>query len=308
MDRRSSAPLRTPSLVWIEALSDMVLCRHKSYPGSCRHNPNPSSRFANSHPNPSGRGLQDIYNTRHKSLKQEPFVLNFLQISYIHSWHLCSHLNLPLSFPNVEPRVFWSSETTVIPKSTLGKGKITQVFQDLWRVLQSWPWKSPSSNWTPPFQPPSGHQGPPRSPPAQKYPVLRTIVPSASRRHVSVNLRALTPNWGEGHKDLQSFETRGEKPGDWLSLKAKWSKRSLKGEGMAWQTSRKSTKNRASIIHCFIAWPYGPILVLHLIYLYLYKWREVATPRCHGSNISGWQQSINVTQKVNSHCFKLHLS
>ena len=76
------------------------------------------------------------YNTCHKRLTQEPFVLNFLQISYIHSWHLRSHLNLPLSFPNVEPRVFWNSETTVLPKSTLlRKGKITQVFQDLWRVL-----------------------------------------------------------------------------------------------------------------------------------------------------------------------------
>jgi len=41
------------------------------------------------------------YNTRHKSLKQEPFVLNFLQISYIHASHLCSHSNVPLSFPNV---------------------------------------------------------------------------------------------------------------------------------------------------------------------------------------------------------------
>ena len=80
--------------------------------------------------------LPTKYNTRHKSLKQEPFVLNFLQISYIHSWHLRSHLHLPLSFRNVEPGVFWSSETTVIPKSTLGKEKITQVFQDLWRVLQ----------------------------------------------------------------------------------------------------------------------------------------------------------------------------
>ena len=79
--------------------------------------------------------LPTKYNTRHKSLKQEPFALNFLLISYIHSWHLRSQLHLPLSFPNVEPRVFWSSETTVIPKSTLGKGKITQVFQDLWRVL-----------------------------------------------------------------------------------------------------------------------------------------------------------------------------
>ena len=45
-------------------------------------------------------------NTRHKSLKQEPFVLNFLQISYIHSSHLCSHSNVPLSFPNVEPSIF----------------------------------------------------------------------------------------------------------------------------------------------------------------------------------------------------------
>ena len=101
-------------------------------------------------------------------------------------------------------------------------------------------------------------------------------------------------------KGLQSFKTRGEKSGDWLSLKAKWSKRNLKGEGIGWQTSRKSTKNTASIIHCFISWPCGPILVLHLIYIYLCKWRgEVVTPLCHGSKIPGWQQSIKVTQKVN---------
>ena len=37
--------------------------------------------------------------------------------------------------PNVEPRVFWSTETTEIPKATLGKGKRTQVFQDFWRGL-----------------------------------------------------------------------------------------------------------------------------------------------------------------------------
>ena len=30
------------------------------------------------------------------------FVLNFLQISYIHASHLCSHSNVPLSFPNVD--------------------------------------------------------------------------------------------------------------------------------------------------------------------------------------------------------------
>ena len=47
-----------------------------------------------------------IYNTHHKLLKQEPFVLNFLQISYIHSSHLCLHSNVPLSLPNVELSVF----------------------------------------------------------------------------------------------------------------------------------------------------------------------------------------------------------
>ena len=66
----------------------------------------------------------------------------FWKILYIHSSHLCSHSNMPLSFPNVEPHIFWSTEATVIPKLTLGKGKITQVFQDLWRVLLpvSQPW------------------------------------------------------------------------------------------------------------------------------------------------------------------------
>ena len=59
--------------------------------------------------------LSHTYNTCHKSLKQEPFVLNFLQISYIHSSHLCSHSNVPLSFPNVEPSVFWSTEMTANP-------------------------------------------------------------------------------------------------------------------------------------------------------------------------------------------------
>ena len=71
----------------------------------------------------------------HKSLKKKPFVLNSLQISYIHSSHHYSHSNVPLSFPNVEPRIFWSTEMTAIPKSTSGKGEITQLFQDLWRVL-----------------------------------------------------------------------------------------------------------------------------------------------------------------------------
>ena len=70
-----------------------------------------------------------IYNTCYKSLKHEPYVfLEFLKMSYIHSSHLSSHSNVQLSFPNVEPRTFWSTETTVIPNSTLGKGKIPEVF------------------------------------------------------------------------------------------------------------------------------------------------------------------------------------
>ena len=31
----------------------------------------------------------------------------FLKISYIHSSHLCSHSNVPFTFPSVEPHVFW---------------------------------------------------------------------------------------------------------------------------------------------------------------------------------------------------------
>ena len=41
----------------------------------------------------SRRGLAGLpYNARHKSLKQEPFVLNFLQFFYIHSLHPCTPL------------------------------------------------------------------------------------------------------------------------------------------------------------------------------------------------------------------------
>ena len=67
------------------------------------------------------------YSTRHKSLKQEPFVLNFFKISYIHPSHLFSHSNVPLSSLNVEPRVFWNTEMT----NQHWGGKITQVFQGL---------------------------------------------------------------------------------------------------------------------------------------------------------------------------------
>ena len=64
--------------------------------------------------------LTNYYNTRHKSLKQEPLVLNFLQISNIHASNFCSHSNVPLSSPNVEPSVFWSTEITANPNQHWG--------------------------------------------------------------------------------------------------------------------------------------------------------------------------------------------
>ena len=75
-------------------------------------------------------------NTRHKSLKQTLFLSDFLEKSWDLYFTLFSPLKCAFSLPNVEPHVFGSTETTVIPKSTLEKGKQTQVFQDLWWVLQ----------------------------------------------------------------------------------------------------------------------------------------------------------------------------
>ena len=74
-------------------------------------------------------------NLRHKSLKQKQLFLNFCE-NVLHSLfsRLFSLKCGPL-LPDVEPRVFWSTEATIISKSSLGKGEITQVFQDLWRVL-----------------------------------------------------------------------------------------------------------------------------------------------------------------------------
>ena len=79
--------------------------------------------------------LPTKYNTRHKSLKQEPFVLNFLQISYIHASHLCSHSNVPLSFPNVEPSVFWSTEMTANPNQHWGGKNHTSVSRFVTRIV-----------------------------------------------------------------------------------------------------------------------------------------------------------------------------
>ena len=76
------------------------------------------------------------YNTRHKLLKQEPFVLTFLQISYIHSSHLCSHSNMPLSFPNVEPSVFWSTEMTANSNQHCGWKNHTSVSRFVTSIVE----------------------------------------------------------------------------------------------------------------------------------------------------------------------------
>ena len=82
--------------------------------------------------------LPTKYNTRHKSLKQEPFVLNFIQISYIHTSHLCSHSNMPLSFPNVEPSVFWSTEMSANPNQHWGGKNYTSVSRFVTRIAVLW--------------------------------------------------------------------------------------------------------------------------------------------------------------------------
>ena len=79
--------------------------------------------------------LNVTYNPRQKSLKQTPLLLNFLEKSWDLLLTNLFSLWCALSLPNVEPRVFWSTETAVMPKSTLGKGKRTQMFQDFWRGL-----------------------------------------------------------------------------------------------------------------------------------------------------------------------------
>ena len=79
--------------------------------------------------------LNSSHNTRHKSLKQEPFVLNFIQISYIHALHLCAHSNMPLSFPNVETSVFWSTEMTANTNQHWGGKNHTSVSRFVTRIV-----------------------------------------------------------------------------------------------------------------------------------------------------------------------------
>ena len=88
----------------------------------------------------SRRGLAGLpYNVRHKSLKQEPFVLNFLQIFYIHSLHPCSHSNVPLSFPNIEPSVFWSTEMTANPNQHWGRENHSSVSRFMTSIVVQLP-------------------------------------------------------------------------------------------------------------------------------------------------------------------------
>ena len=56
------------------------------------------------------------------------------KILEINSSHFCSHCNVPSPSPMLS-NAYWSTGTIEIPKSTLGKGKRTQVFQDFWRGL-----------------------------------------------------------------------------------------------------------------------------------------------------------------------------
>ena len=61
------------------------------------------------------------------------FFENFLHLLFTPFFSL----KCALSFPNVEPCTFWSTEMPVIPKSTLGKHKCTQVFVSISRFLTS---------------------------------------------------------------------------------------------------------------------------------------------------------------------------
>ena len=72
---------------------------------------------------------QMSYNTRHKSLKQEPFVLIFFQISFIHSSHLCSHSSVPPLLPQCWAERILEHWNDCKPKSTLGMGKSHKCFK-----------------------------------------------------------------------------------------------------------------------------------------------------------------------------------
>ena len=76
----------------------------------------------------------------------------------IHSFVLNSIV--PLFFPNVEPCIYWSTETIVILKWTLGRGKCTQVnIQDFLRILYTRITTDQSPKWVPKVQASRGCPG-----------------------------------------------------------------------------------------------------------------------------------------------------
>ena len=76
----------------------------------------------------SNGGTSLNYSSQIVEVETVSLELIFSKISYIYS-------NVPLSFPNVEPCVFWSTEMTVVPKSTMGKRKYTSVSRFLTSIV-----------------------------------------------------------------------------------------------------------------------------------------------------------------------------
>ena len=87
----------------------------------------------------NGHHPRETYNTRHKSLKQTPFVLNFLE-HFLHSlFALLFSLKCAPFLPQCwATRILehWDDCNTQI---NIGKGERARVFQDFWRVLKSPP-------------------------------------------------------------------------------------------------------------------------------------------------------------------------
>ena len=74
------------------------------------------------------------YNTRHKSLKQEPFVLNFSKFLTftLHTFVLTQMCPSPSPMLS---RAYFGALKWLQTQINIGEGKITHVFQDLWRGL-----------------------------------------------------------------------------------------------------------------------------------------------------------------------------
>ena len=56
--------------------------------------------------------------------------------NFFHASHLCSHLNVPVAFPNVERSVFWSTEMTANPNQHWGGKNHTSVSRFVTRIVE----------------------------------------------------------------------------------------------------------------------------------------------------------------------------